>query len=577
MQKIMKKIIVLIFAIAICLSITNISFAEENNDKNFVIENFDIELNVKEDNKVEVKETLEVHFLNEYSHGIYRAIPIWEKYTSEDGKTVDKRAKITDFKCDGEKISYNSSATMFRAKIGDPDRLVPQYKTYNISYTYDLGKDTYVDKDEFIFHAFGDDLGGEVLYGKITLKFDNSLDKEKSTKVGKEQLLIWKDKFAKENIYDKGKNNDTQTSVAINEEGIVINLSKITGSITTEVVLPEGYFSTAKDTYDNNSFIICCVTLLISISAGIAWFIFGRDNKIKETQVVTYPPENLDAAYIGVVSGNEGVAYSRYNALAVSLSSKGYISIAKDPSDKENFLVKKLIDINKPLPNNVKELSENEKLIYEAIFRGEHDIVSLKDDKIDETKLEQIDKNAKEFRKKLFVKKTTAMQIAYACLEFVSLFMLIIAFFAVKDTHPGNNYIYIVSLIAWIISMVFTILLEKRTSYGDKLTAEVKSYKEFLKGFDAEQCKNLLKDNPRFFYETLPYTYVLGITKNWVKDVNSYPDLAKYFNSPYFQDSMMFLAYHYIFINNVSNPSNYHGGSGGNFGGLGGSSGVGSW
>ena len=39
---------------------------------------------------------------------------------------------------------------------------------------------------------------------------------------------------------------------------------------------------------------------------------------------------------------------------------------------------------------------------------------------------------------------------------------------------------------------------------------------------------------------------------------------------------MMFLAYHYIFINNLSDPSSYHGGSSG-FGGLGGSSGVGSW
>ena len=50
MQKIMKKIIVLIVAIAICLSITNISFAEENDDKNFVIENFDIELNKEKGN-----------------------------------------------------------------------------------------------------------------------------------------------------------------------------------------------------------------------------------------------------------------------------------------------------------------------------------------------------------------------------------------------------------------------------------------------------------------------------------------------------------------------------------------------
>ena len=93
----MKKIIVLIFVIAICLSITNISFAEENSDKNFEIESFDIELNVKENNKVEVKETLEVHFFKEDSHGIYRAIPIWENYTGEDGKNVDKRAKVIDF------------------------------------------------------------------------------------------------------------------------------------------------------------------------------------------------------------------------------------------------------------------------------------------------------------------------------------------------------------------------------------------------------------------------------------------------------------------------------------------------
>ena len=568
MQKIMKRIIVLIFAIAICLSLTSISFAEENDDRNFVIENFDVELNVKEDNKVEVKETLEIHFLKEDSHGIYRAIPIWEKYTGEDGKTVDKRAKVIDFKCDGEKISDDSSATMFRAKIGDPDRIVPQYKTYNISYVYDLGKDTYTDKDEFIFHAFGDDLGGEVSYAKITLKFENS-------KIARDQISIWKDKFRKENIYDNGKNNDTQTSVSTSENSVVINLTNVTGSITIETVLEEGYFATAKDTYGNVSLILCVVVMLISVSTVVVWFKFGKDNKVKEATVVCYPPENLDPAYVGVVLGSEGITYSKYNALAVSLASKGYVNIAKDPSNKDNFFIEKVIDINKPLPSGVKELSDNEKLIYESIFRGKEGIVSLKEDKIDETKLQQIDENAKKFREKIFEKKSSILQIVYAILEILSVILLMASFFAIKDMNPANSWTYAVTLIIWLVSLVFTFLLEKKTSYGDKLAAEVKSYKEFLKGFDKEQCTNLLKDNPKFFYEALPYTYVFGITKNWLKEINSYPDLSQFCDSVYFQNSMMFLAYHYIFINNLSNPSSYHGDAG--FGGLGGSSGVGSW
>ncbi len=568
MQKIIKRIIVSIFAISICFSIMNVSFAEENNDKNFVIENFDIELNVKEDNKVEVKEILEVHFFKEDSHGIYRAIPIWEKYTGEDGNTVDKRAKVIDFKCDGEKISDDSSATMFRAKIGDPDRIVPQYKTYNISYTYDLGKDTYADKDEFIFHAFGDDLGGEVPYGKITPKFENN-------NITKDQISVWKDKFRKENIYDNGKNNDTQTSVSTTENGVVINLTNITGSITLETVLQEGYFATAGDTYDNISLILCVLVILVSVSTVVVWFVFGKDNKVKEVQVIHYPPENLDPANIGVVLGSEGVTYSKYNALAVSLASKGYISIAKDPRDKNNFFVKKLIDITKPLPSGIKELSDNEKLIYESIFRGTEVIVSLKENKIDEKKLQQIDENTKNFREKIFEKKSSILQITYLCLEVVSLIILIVSFFAIKDMNPVSNWIYVVTLIMWLVSIVFMCLLEKKTSYGDNLATKVKSYKEFLKGFDKEECTRLLKENPKFFYETLPYTYVFGITKNWLKEINASPDLSRYINSPYYQDSMMFLAYHYIFINNLSNPSSYHGDAG--FGGLGGSSGVGSW
>ncbi len=573
MQKIIKKVIILLFAIIVCLMLTNVSFAEENNENNFVIENFEVELNVREDNKVEVKEIIDVKFLKQDSHGIYRAIPIWDKYTGNDGKTIDKRTKITDFKCDGEDIKDESSATMFRVKIGNPDRIVPEYKTYNISYTYDFGKDNYTDRDEFIFNAFGDSLNGGVPYGKITLKFAKGSSSETINKISKEKLSIWKDKYRKENIYENGKNNDTQTSVTVTDDGIVINLTNITGSITTEVILDQGYFTNVGDTYDNNSMILCFIIILIAVSSIVVWFFIGKDNKIEKSKNIYYPPDNLDPAYIGVVLGNI-VTYNQYNALTVSLASKGYISIARDPKDKNNFFVKKLIDINKPLPNGIKELSENEKLIYESMFRGNEVIISLKDNKIDEKKLEQINKNTAKFREKIIEKKSSIIQIIYTVLSLISVIIYLIAFFAIKDMNPEHNYIYIITFIMVIVEIVFTFLIEKRTSYGDKLTGKIMSYKEFLKSFNKEQCEKLLKENPKYFYETLPYTYVLGVSKNWLKEINTYPDLARYCNVTYFQNLTVFLAYQCIFTNSTSN---YGGGSGGSFGGLGGSSGVGSW
>ena len=90
-----------------------------------------------------------------------------------------------------------------------------------------------------------------------------------------------------------------------------------------------------------------------------------------------------------------------------------------------------------------------------------------------------------------------------------------------------------------------------------------------------KQIEKILSESNRQEKKVLIVIPKLALIKNWLKEINTSPDLAKFCKTAYFQNSMMFLAYHYIFINNVSNPSNYHGG--GSYGGLGGSSGVGSW
>ena len=74
----------------------------------YVIDNYDVVIDVGENNKLSIKETIDVNF-NTYKHGIIRNIPMYNDVHREDGTSERNRVKISN-------VSVNDNYTKNTAK-----------------------------------------------------------------------------------------------------------------------------------------------------------------------------------------------------------------------------------------------------------------------------------------------------------------------------------------------------------------------------------------------------------------------------------------------------------------------------
>jgi uncharacterized membrane protein len=68
------------------------------------------------------------------------------------------------------------------------------------------------------------------------------------------------------------------------------------------------------------------------------------------------------------------------------------------------------------------------------------------------------------------------------------------------------------------VSFLFTMLMKKRTKNGIELLGKLLGFKEFIKRAELDRIKKLVEENPSYFYNVLPYAYVLGLSKKWAKN-----------------------------------------------------------
>lgn len=87
----------------------------------------------------------------------------------------------------------------------------------------------------------------------------------------------------------------------------------------------------------------------------------------------------------------------------------------------------------------------------------------------------------------------------------------------------SNIYLvsYIIGLICIIIIYWFSRNLMKRTELGSTLYGKIKGFKNFLETVEKDKLNTLVEENPNYFYDILPYTYVFGISDKWIKKFES--------------------------------------------------------
>lgn len=112
----------------------------------FDITKYNVDMDVRLDNSYKITETIDVSF-SEQRRGIIRSIPL----TTNGGHT----AKISDVTVDGQKYEVYSEDGYKKIKIGDADTYAPQKTQYVISYVYTIGYDYIDNMDEFYFNLIG--------------------------------------------------------------------------------------------------------------------------------------------------------------------------------------------------------------------------------------------------------------------------------------------------------------------------------------------------------------------------------------------------------------------------------------
>ncbi|MBR1424048.1 DUF2207 domain-containing protein [bacterium] len=585
----MKKFIAFIVMVWAMVFVAGPAFAE-----NFYIKNYDVSMTVSKDKSVDIIEDLDVVFTTS-SHGIYRDIPFLD-------------ASITDIDV-SERWQTSYGGDSVSIKIGDPDVLVMGPHHYWIRYKYNY----FDNKNEFYHNIIGNGWSVDIKNAKFSVKMPEPVDPSKvGLSIGTYGTKGFKggaEFFVKDNlIYGQ-----THRVLGPGE------------GITLRVEVPDGYFNK----YVNHTKgVVALMILLFTIAAFLTWLNFGKDEQIVPV-VNFYPPKGLNSAeaelcYKGKAS-TKGLV-----ALLVELAKKGYINIENDGHKWTLHRTHGYDGVNK-----------DEKALLTALFP--HGKNSVERDYLETSQsfykdCQRIVENINKKRDQIFNAESIGFKLQafmFVCLigilagtvfalfdlqwftlanEFPLLLFSVIAVCALigglKNPQEGcflilwalmfggfslvmllsmhlrlsNLPLVLFGLVCLIIAGVCTYQLPKRNKTGVRILGELEGLKKFIEVAEEHRLKQLVEQNPEYFYDVLPYAYIFGLSDKWIDRFEGIMEFK-----PDWYNGETFSGHNFgSFVNSlhsVSVPSVANGGistssssGGGGFsGGGGGGGGGGSW
>jgi len=459
----------------------------------FDIAKYDIKIDVDKNNKADVIETITVKIPGTNFNGIYKSIPTWIKYYDSNGKMNTKKVEITNLRVEGEKFELDKNVDSMGIKIGSEKTTVDKgLHTYKIMYRYDMGKDEFREYDELVFRLFDNYDDTKIDNMTFTINMPTSIDDNR--------------------IEFKKENGELESKIDYSIDGKTLkgslNSQSLEDAVTLNMILNDGYFVGQTSNYGAICFVVCLALISLSIYSFISWSKYGKNYAKRAQTVEFYPPENLDAAQIGYIYGEKSIK-KLTAALLISLASKNYISI--EEIQKNKYKIK-----NKGTDKS-KKLSASEQIVYQDLFADGNEVVLSEKtsftkvfDKISSFLEDVLDKKVED------IESRKKMQVTFELL-FVGIALWIGSCLYIKDLNPNYNILYILSFISIFVTGFFAIFTSRKTSYGEMIKAKILGFRNYLNTAEKNQLNALVEEDPDYFYNILPYTYVLGISKKWIE------------------------------------------------------------
>ena len=524
---------------------------------NYKINAYDVKINVNENNVYNITETIQADF-SVRKHGLIRYIPLVYDINYPSGATRTK-SKISNIivKRDGEYEKFSQTTdTGCTLKIGKADIYLTGEHTYSISYDYDFGMDRAKGCDMFYFNIIGDMWDTSISNVSFSVTMPKSFDSSS------ENLKIYWGKYLEKNTEDLTfEVNGNVVSGSLNR---TLNPKE---GLSVELNLPQGYFSSTADYFFNVGMTICLVLGIIAIVVSLILLIVARKRNKTVVPITFFAPKgynSLDLAieYKGYKTNKDVIS------LIIYLASKGYLSIKQDGQD---FTLTKIKDYDGK--------NSSEKYLFDKLFKKDRKSVTTADLKKEYFGEAMSAVPCKIVEGAAFDKRGTIIRwIQFAMYSIVLFGLLLIS--VLDNSFDLNVEIFIcigtsvciatfgyfvpyvlitlrrkyniTPLLLWLaivavsysimltifkiaffdgryaaivlvsglcqagcaISMIFTTI---RKEDHKKIYGEILGFKNFLNRARKPEIEKLVEENPMYFFDVLPYAYVLGVSKKWIK------------------------------------------------------------
>lgn len=527
-------------------------------DYGYDITSYHTDISIDEENNYHNTETITVDFL-ESRHGIYRYIPykqnmVWD--TNGSSRTYSYNTPVKSIGVPGYNYQTYQEGGYTVIKIGDPEQYLKGKKVYTISYDHVLGDDKLEERDFVYYNLIGNKWDTTISDISFSVTLPAAFDADKIK-------------------FYAGSYGSTETAAV--DYQVLGNT--ISGSLRTTlqpgegltifVDLPQGYFNVPPPFPWQLVLIIAAG--IITVISLILFFLFGRDGRLV-TPVEFYAPPGITSAEAGYIIDTT-VDDKDIVSLIIYWAAKGYLSIER--IDKNDFKLSKLADIPDAAYNYEKHMFKKLFENRESVLTS--DLKNNFYETIDITKSLLADKFATK-ENRLYSSSSKALgklvRFLAVVLVFISLFgatygdiyslpglMIVAALGTVIVFLPfiwlartqvrwqglrraKRSAMLIVNIIvmlllltayvtymgiqdlAWagIVIAVVTVFLNiiggfmrKRTRRGSELLGRILGLKNFLERAEKPRIETLVEENPAYFYDVLPFTYVLGVSDKWSK------------------------------------------------------------
>lgn len=459
--------------------------AETLLDDDYYIDTYHVNIEVEEDNTFHITETLTYNFVQDH-HGMTRVIPLWHTRNREDGSESKIYAKVSNVKCSDPIASTERDSKNYTIQVGSADAYVHGEKTYTLSYDYAMGKDPLRNADELYFNIVGTEWECPIANISWEIHMPKAFD---ATSLG----------YSVGNYAASGYDTDMLQSTVTDQTitgSYAGNLNAYEG-ITVRCTLPEGYFI-----YKINYMPYVLVALVVLLCAILFWFT-GKEDKVIPV-ISLEPPEGYNPLDVAFVE-KEAVSNTDMAALLIYLANKGYLRIEQNKG-KDSFSMTKIKDYDGD--NNI------EALYMKGLFRRGNtaSTKSLAKDSFYEDVDKCITKENKKMKEKKFFFPTAMPKFLY----FIGICVVAVVFF--NAFAPKTWFTYVACGIAVIILALFMFFGSKRTKAGNQVYGQILGFKEFIKKAELDRLKMLVEENPSYYYDIMPYAYVLGLSEQWIEN-----------------------------------------------------------